>query len=168
DHVGSIRALLARDPETSVVALAAELPNIRREVTYQVAASEVLPHLYRARFARWMCHAIRAGGLGEVAVESVEPVTAGVELELSGQRVVPEWTPGHTPGHAAYLLPSHAVVATGDALITGHAVSTAVGRQLLHPMFHHDVAQATETFVAAADRWSRFTLLPGHGSFSRP
>jgi glyoxylase-like metal-dependent hydrolase (beta-lactamase superfamily II) len=167
DHIGSIRRLLEQDPETSVVALAAELPNIRRQVTYQVGALDVLPHLYHARFGRWMLHAIRAGGLGEVGVEPVEAVTAGAALTLSGQRVVPEWTPGHTPGHAAYLLPEHGAVATGDALVTGHPVSTAAGPQLLHPMYHHDVPGATGTFVEAADRWSRLTLLPGHGPLLR-
>lgn len=163
DHTGTVRALLERWPDARVVAAAAELPNIRREVTWQVGVGQILPHLWKPRFVGWVRHAIAAGGLRDVAIPDPEAWTAGETLTLSGHEVVPELTPGHTPGHSAYRLPEAGAVATGDALVTGHAVLTRQGPQPIHPMFHHDVDLALETFAAGDGRWRELSILPGHG-----
>lgn len=163
DHTGGVRGLLERWPDARVIAAADELPNIRREVTWQVGVGQILPHLWKPRFAAWVRHAIRAGGLRDVAIPDPAAWTAGEPLTLSGHEVVPEPTPGHTPGHSAYRLPAAHAIATGDALVTGHRVLTREGPQPIHPMFHHDVDRALETFARGNARWRGLSILPGHG-----
>lgn len=167
DHTGSINPLLAEHPGAVVLTGSAEVPNVRRDVTYQVTAAAVLPHLIKPRFAKWLRHAIRAGGLQDVAVSAPEGLDADATITLSGHTVRVRATPGHTPGHTAYELPGAHAVATGDALVTGHAVSRTVGPQALHPMFHHDRAGALALAGELAREWSGWTLLPGHGPLLR-
>ncbi|GAA4267548.1 MBL fold metallo-hydrolase [Frondihabitans peucedani] len=167
DHTGGIRELLGDHPGARVVSSEAELPNIRRDVTHQVTAGAILPHLVKPRFARWLRHAIRAGGLTDVAVADPVGLADGQELDLSGHPVRVRVTPGHTPGHTVYELLDAGAVATGDALVTGHAVSTVRGPQSLHPMFHHDRPAALALFHELDREWSGRTLLPGHGPILR-
>ena len=166
-HTGGINPLLADYPGAVVLTGDPERPNVRREVTYQVTAGAVLPHLVKPRFARWLRHAIQAGGLQDVAVPGATGLADGAEFSLSGHTVRARVTPGHTPGHTAYELPSIRAVATGDALVTGHAVSRASGPQALHPTFHHDVAAAVAQAKHLHREWSGQTLLPGHGPLLR-
>lgn len=163
DHTGGVKGLLERWPSARVVAADDELPNIRREVVYQVGVPQILPHLWKPRFVAWVRHAIQAGGLADVAISHPDAWVSGEALTLSGHEVVPQLTPGHTPGHSAYLLPAANAVATGDALVTGHAVSRQHGPQPIHPMFDHDNDLALETFAAINGQWRGLSLLPGHG-----
>ncbi|BDZ48454.1 MBL fold metallo-hydrolase [Frondihabitans sucicola] len=167
DHTGGINPLLAEYPGAIVLTGDDELANVRRDVTYQVTAGAVLPHLVKPRFARWLRHAIQAGGLQDVAVANPTGLADGASFELSGHRVRARTTPGHTPGHTAYELVDERAVASGDALVTGHAVSRATGPQALHPMFHHDRAAALAAAGELAREWADRTLLPGHGPLLR-
>lgn len=167
DHTGGINALLAEHPRVVVFTGEAELPNVRRDVTHQVTAGAVLPHLVKPRFARWLRHAIQAGGLQDVAVAAPTGLADGVPFSLSGHRILPRTTPGHTPGHTAYEFVDVRAVATGDALVTGHAVSRRHGPQALHPMFHHDSPRALALAEELDRGWSDLTLLPGHGPLLR-
>ncbi|MEJ2288243.1 MAG: MBL fold metallo-hydrolase [Deinococcales bacterium] len=47
------------------------------------------------------------------------PLADTQELELGGVRARCLFTPGHTPGHIAFHLPSEGLVLTGDALFRG-------------------------------------------------
>lgn len=165
DHIGSIRALLGTYPDARVYTGEAELPNVRRDEIHQVTVRDIVPHLAKPRFVRWMVHALRAGGLGDVAVRSVE--AAPTELALAGHAVRAVPSIGHTPGHTLYELVDARAVATGDALVTGHAVSRRVGPQSLHPMFHSDVRAASQLAAELAGRYADWTLLPGHGALRR-
>lgn len=167
DHTGGINPLLAEYPDAVVLTGDAEVPNVRRDVTYQVTAGAVLPHLVKPRFARWLRHAIQAGGLQDVAVANPTGLADGASFTLSGHAVHARITPGHTPGHTVYELPELRVVATGDALVTGHAVSRATGPQSLHPMFQHDNAAAVAQAKKLHGDWATWTLLPGHGPLLR-
>jgi len=167
DHTGGINPLLTGSPNAIVLTGDAEVPNVRRDVTYQVTAGAVLPHLIKPRFAGWLRHAIQAGGLQDVAVKKASGLADGAEFTLSGHTLRARITPGHTPGHTAYELPDIRAVATGDALVTGHAVSRATGPQSLHPMFHHDTASAVAQAKKLHREWIDWTLLPGHGALLR-
>lgn len=167
DHIGTINALLERWPGLEVLAAEAELPNIRREVLHQVGVPDILPHLHKRRFARWTLEGIRSGGLNDVGVADPHAVVLDEVVTLSGVRLLPQLTGGHTPGHTSYRFADLDAVATGDALVTGHPTSLRSGPQALHPMFHHDLAAATRTFVAVDDEWGELTLLPGHGPLVR-
>lgn len=163
DHTGGVRALLTEHPGARVIAAAEELPNIRREVLIQVGIRQLLPYLWQPRFAQWARHAIAVGGLGDVAVEAPEAWVAGAGLTLSGHTVVPQLAPGHTPGHSVYLLPDADAIATGDSLVTGHAVLRRRGPQPIHRVFDADRDQALETFSSVNWRRRGLTVLPGHG-----
>ena len=161
DHIGTITALRRRH-RFEVLAAPAEVPNVTREQLHQVGVRDVLPHLYKPRFARWVLHAVRAGGLGDVAVLAVLPLELGVARTFSGHRVVPTTAVGHTPGHTVFALPDDDVLVTGDALVTGHPTSRLDGVQMLHPIFHSDLAEAGRTYGRLVDRRAR-VVLPGHG-----
>jgi glyoxylase-like metal-dependent hydrolase (beta-lactamase superfamily II) len=75
---------------------------------------------------------------------------------------VPVACQGHTSGHNAYLFPDLGIVATGDALVTGHPLSSATGPQLLPSFFSNSQEQS----LAALDVLGALeadVLLPGHG-----
>jgi glyoxylase-like metal-dependent hydrolase (beta-lactamase superfamily II) len=161
DHIGTIGAL-RRARRFDVFAAPAEVPNVTREQLHQVTVGDVLPHLHKPRFARWVLHAVRAGGLGDVAVADVEPLDLGTSRVFSGHRVVPTAAVGHTPGHTVFALPDDDVLITGDALVTGHPTSRLDGVQMLHPIFHTDLAEAGRTYGRLVDHGAR-VVLPGHG-----
>jgi glyoxylase-like metal-dependent hydrolase (beta-lactamase superfamily II) len=161
DHIGTLTALRRRH-EFDVLAAPAEVPNVTREQLHQVTVGDVLPHLYKPRFARWVLHAVRAGGLGDVGVPDVVPLDLGSARTFSGHRVVPTAAVGHTPGHTVYALPDDDVLITGDALVTGHPTSRLDGVQMLHPIFHDDLAEAGRTYGRLVEHRAR-VVLPGHG-----
>jgi glyoxylase-like metal-dependent hydrolase (beta-lactamase superfamily II) len=161
DHIGSINGLLRAHPTARVLAGVDELPNVRREVVQQVTLADLLPHLVKPRFASWAVHAVRAGGLDSVGVAEVEALPS--TLVIAGHDVRPVPTPGHTPGHTLYELPSARAVAIGDALVTAHPVSRRVGLQSLHPVFHHDARAAGAVGATVAQHYAEWTILPGHG-----
>jgi glyoxylase-like metal-dependent hydrolase (beta-lactamase superfamily II) len=69
-------------------------------------------------------------------------------------------TPGHTGGHCSYVVGD--VLISGDALVTGHPVSTRRGPQLLHHVFNHNEADCVRSLAALAMLEAR-VLVPGHG-----
>jgi len=73
-------------------------------------------------------------------------------------KVIP--TPGHTGGHCSYLVDG--VLVSGDALVTGHPVSTHRGPQLLPGLFNHDQAACVRS-LSALGMLDAEVLLPGHG-----
>jgi len=69
-------------------------------------------------------------------------------------------THGHTSGHVAYHLPDVGAVATGDELVTWHAVTRHHGPQTLPAFFGHgDLAAALDVLA----RVDANVILPGHG-----
>jgi glyoxylase-like metal-dependent hydrolase (beta-lactamase superfamily II) len=114
---------------------------------------------------RWARHAIAAGGTADVAAAHAQPLpqtTADGALDLPG-RPVPVFTPGHTSGHTAYLLPDAGAVITGDALVTSHpTTATPHGPQLIASYFQHDEPQARAS-LHAISALPAHLVLPGHG-----
>ena len=159
DHIGSAAFLAGRG--VGVYAHAAELPNVRREITEQVTVADLGWRVLAPRVAPWAVHAIWAGGLSIVAVSSVRPLDAGVLASLPGGLEAVR-TAGHTTGHTAYLCRASGVLAGGDVVISGHAVSPLTGPQLLPAVFHADpggIASAVRTLAGLGAA----LLLPGHG-----
>jgi len=86
-------------------------------------------------------------------------VPDGETLDVPGHPTV-VLTPGHTSGHIC--LTAGEAILTGDALITGHAISRHKGPQLIDAVFHHDVGAARD----ALDRIAALkgtAIVPGHG-----
>lgn len=160
DHIGSAERL-RRDYGTEVLACAEEARHVRRLVLNQVSRDDVIAHTSDPLVRAWMDHAIAAGGLEDVAVATVSELAEG----LPGPGPlgpIPRVVPGHTPGHTTFEIPSAGVLVTGDALVTGHAISTRQGPQMLHPMFHTDLAQARQNLQLLTSIEAH-VLLPGHG-----
>lgn len=160
DHTGSAR-FFSDEFNTPVLSSAGEHRSLLGEEKFQVTVKSALPYLWRPAVIRWALHAVKAGGTAPNDIAAAEIWDTDRLLELPGSPV-PVPTPGHTPGHTAFLLPQAKVLLSGDALVTGHALSKCAGPQMLHPMFHHDRrgAHAALDLLAAVDAT---VVLPGHG-----
>ncbi|MFE6636472.1 MBL fold metallo-hydrolase [Streptomyces tendae] len=164
DHLGSAEYLRAAHG-TPVLLHEAEVPHARRDYLQQVSVGTVLRNAWRPGVLPWMVHVLRTGGTEQHPVTAPAPFPAADALDLPG-RPVPVHTPGHTDGHCVYHLPDAGVVISGDALVSGHALSRTEGPQLLPDLFHHDRAGAVASLdVVAALEGD--VLLPGHGPVHR-
>ncbi|GAA3317348.1 MBL fold metallo-hydrolase [Arthrobacter ramosus] len=159
DHIGNAARISAMG--IPVFASHAELPNIRREVLEQVTVKDLGLRILRPRVGAWAVHAIRSGGLSDVAVPGVVAMTQDILDALPGSpRIIA--TGGHTSGHVSFFVPSAKAVVTGDALVTGHAVSPVCGPQLLPAVFHHRPSE-TLASVEVLRQLGAEMILPGHG-----
>ncbi|MFJ3024573.1 MBL fold metallo-hydrolase [Streptomyces tendae] len=164
DHLGSAEYLRATHG-TPVLMHDAEVPHARRDFLQQVSVGTVLRNAWRPGVLPWMVHVLRTGGTEQHPVTAPAAFPADGALDLPG-RPVPVHTPGHTDGHCVYHLPDAGVVISGDALVSGHALSRTEGPQLLPGLFHHDRAGAVASLdVVAALEGD--VLLPGHGPVHR-
>ncbi|MFD1213538.1 MBL fold metallo-hydrolase [Arthrobacter sp. GCM10027362] len=160
DHTGSA-AWFSGEYGTPVLSSPGEHRHLLGEEKFQVGPGRILVRAWRPRVFAWLVHVLQAGGLQHNSIPA-----AGIwdEARLAGLPGAPVAvpTPGHTPGHTVYRLPAAGAVATGDALVTGHAISPIGGPQMLHPMYHHDVAEAFGALQSLASVPERL-VLPGHG-----
>ncbi|MFD7065073.1 MBL fold metallo-hydrolase [Streptomyces sp. NPDC059906] len=164
DHLGSAEYLRAAHG-TPVLLHEAEVPHARRDFLQQVSVGTVLRNAWRPGVLPWMRHVLRTGGTEQHPVTAPAAFPADGALDLPG-RPVPVHTPGHTDGHCVYHLPDAGVVISGDALVSGHAISRIEGPQLLPDLFHHDRAGAVASLDLIAGL-AGDVLLPGHGPVHR-
>jgi glyoxylase-like metal-dependent hydrolase (beta-lactamase superfamily II) len=168
DHIGSIPRLLDQH-DVPVLTSETEAAHVRREYLQQAGTSDVLLNLWRPRMLPWAVHIMRNGAMKDRGVPSATDfgpmIGTGDTIDVPG-RPMPIPTPGHTSGHTAYLFPAARVLLSGDALVTGHMLSSTVGPQELMGFFHHDVAamDASLGTIAAVDADA---IVPGHGPVYR-
>lgn len=168
DHAGTA-AQFAAAYGCPVLCSAPERPYLLGEDREQVSTARILSRSWQPSVLSWACQALAAGGAGRVAVPGAGTWTddddgAGLAALPGAPVAVP--TPGHTPGHTAFYLPEARAVATGDALVTGHAISRRHGPQLLDAMFSTDDDAARRSLAELA-RLDASLLLPGHGPAAR-
>lgn len=161
DHLGCAQQL-SQNHGAPVFVHPEELAHVRGQVRESVTPARVLANVWRPGALRWISSIRRLGVASPARVDQPQPFPTPGALDCPG-RPVPVPTPGHTSGHSAFHLPQHGVVITGDALVTGHAISRRTGPQSLPKLFHHDRAAATRSLhtLAALDA---DTALPGHGA----
>lgn len=164
DHIGNAARISAMG--IPVFAHQAELPNVRREILEQISVKDLGFRVLRPRVGAWAVHAVRSGGLTDVAVPKVAAMTQGTLDALPGRPQIIA-TGGHTSGHVSFLVPSARAIVTGDALITGHAISPASGPQMLPAVFHHRPAE-TWASLEVLRQLGAETILPGHGPIVTP
>ncbi|MZD59092.1 MBL fold metallo-hydrolase [Streptomyces sp. SID5606] len=164
DHLGSAEYLRAAHG-TPVLLHEAEVPHARRDFLQQVSVGTILRNAWRPGVLPWTVHVLRSGGTERHPVAAPAPFPAPGALDLPG-RPVPVHTPGHTDGHCVFHLPGAGVVVSGDALVSGHAISRIDGPQLLPDLFHHDRARAVDSLDVIAGLDGDL-LLPGHGPLHR-
>lgn len=160
DHIGPLPGLL-KHWDVPVLAHPAEVANLRGEAHDQAGPADVLRNLGRPGMAGWLSMVLRNGGLSHVALPTAAPIETDGPLDIPGR---PELvlTPGHSLGHAAFLLRNAGILVSGDALITGHPLSGTEGPQMLPEFFARDPRRALATLDAFADLPVGL-ILPGHG-----
>ncbi|MCV7088791.1 MBL fold metallo-hydrolase [Mycobacterium interjectum] len=162
DHLGSA-IWFAREHGTPVYCHADEVGHAKREYLEQVSILDVALRIWRPRWAVWGAHVVRNGGLIRDGIPSTRPLTAEVAAGLPGNPTAIA-TPGHTGGHCSYVVDG--VLASGDALITGHPLLRRGGPQLLPAVFSHDQQNCLRSLGALA-LLNTEVLLPGHGDVWR-
>ncbi len=95
-------------------------------------------------------------GLGpDESYDAANTVAGGETLELAGMRIDVLFTPGHSPGHVTYSIPSEQAVFSGDVLFEG-----SIGRTDLPGGDH---ATLMRTLAGLVDQLPDETIVyPGH------
>lgn len=162
DHLGSA-IWLAKTHGTPVYCHPDEVGHAQREYLEQASPLAVAAHLWHPRWARWSAHVVRSGGLSREGIPTAQPLTAEIAATLPGHPMaIP--TPGHTGGHCSYVVDG--VLASGDALITGHPLVADRGPQLLPALFSHHQDACVRSLNALA-LLETDLLAPGHGDLWR-
>lgn len=158
DHLGGLVTLQERygfdvylDP--------VEVAHAKREYLQQAGPADIAPIAYKPRVLRWLAQVAPLGVLSRKGLPAAQPFPDS--LDLPG-RPVPVAAHGHTDGHSAYLVADGAALVSGDALVSGHPISSIAGPQCISNAFQHDVPTARRT-VEAFTALDATTLLPGHG-----
>ncbi len=139
DHLGSA-IWFAKTHGTPVYCHPDEVGHARRQYLQQASPLDVALRICRPRWALWAAHVVRNGGLVREGIRSAQPLTAKAVGRLPGRPMaIP--TPGHTGGHCSYLVDG--VLASGDALVTGHPLLARSGPQLLPALFSQIRATAS-------------------------
>ncbi|MCG8917706.1 MBL fold metallo-hydrolase [Actinokineospora sp. PR83] len=160
DHMGALNHLHERYG-TPAFTDAAEVTHARGGHLEQATPLDLIVRAWRPSVLAWSCRIVRAGATRHLRVPHAQPFPTDGPLDLPG-RPVPVACHGHTSGHSAYHLPDSGVVATGDALVTGHPTAQRPGPQLLPPFF----TRAPEHALTALDVLGELPadiLVPGHG-----
>ncbi|KAA8970058.1 MBL fold metallo-hydrolase [Mycobacterium sp.] len=162
DHFGSA-IWFAKTHGTPVYCHADEVGHAKREYLEQVSPLDVALRIWRPRWAAWAAHVVRKGGLSRDGIPSAQPLTPDIAARLPGRPMaIP--TPGHTGGHCSYLVDG--VLASGDALVTGHPLLARGGPQLLPALFSHSQEDCVRS-LAALTLLDTEVLAPGHGDLWR-
>jgi glyoxylase-like metal-dependent hydrolase (beta-lactamase superfamily II) len=160
-HVDHIGGLPWSGIESPAFTSATEVAHAKRDFLEQASERDVLLRAWKPRVLLWSLQIVAAGATRDADLPDIKSCRMGRKLDLPGSPV-PVATPGHTSGHTAYHFKKAGVVATGDALITGHPISGRRGPQPTADFFAHDAAAANTSLDAIA-KLDADTILPGHG-----
>lgn len=158
DHFGTA-IWFAKTHGTPVFCHAGEVGHAHREYLEQVSTIDLAAKAWLPRYLTWSLAIARAGALTREGIPTARALTEEVAAALPGTpTAIP--TPGHTGGHCSFVVDG--VLISGDALVTGHPVSTHRGPQLLPDLFNHDQAACVRS-LSALGMLDTEVLLPGHG-----
>jgi len=158
DHLGSA-IWFANEHGTPVYCHADEVGHAKREYLEQASILDVTLRIWRPPWAVWGVHVVRSGGLIRDGIPTAQALTGETAAGLPGRPMAIS-TPGHTSGHCSYVVDG--VLASGDALITGHPLLRHSGPQLLPTVFSHSQRNCLRSLNALA-LLDTDVLLPGHG-----
>ncbi|WP_460748089.1 MBL fold metallo-hydrolase [Myceligenerans cantabricum] len=163
DHIGGTHHF-RREYGTPVHMSARDAAHAASGELEQATGLDIVRRLGSPGVARWTADVVRAGALRRRPLPGAIPLPdddgSWEPLDLPGAPV-PVATPGHTSGSTSYMLPG-GLLATGDALITGHAHSRLTGPQVPPRYLDHDPA-ATDASLAVLAGLDADVVLPGHG-----
>jgi glyoxylase-like metal-dependent hydrolase (beta-lactamase superfamily II) len=158
DHFGTA-IWFAKNHGIAVYCHANEVGHAKREYLEQVSPLDLARNIWRPDWAVWMARIARIGALTSEGIPTAQALTGDVAATLPG-KPMPIPTPGHTSGHCSFIVDR--VLASGDALITGHPVCRHDGPQLLPSVFNHNQDDC-ERSLAALALLETEVLVPGHG-----
>lgn len=162
DHFGSA-IWFAKTHGTPVYCHADEVGHAKREYLEQLSPLDVATQIWQPRWLPWSVAIIRKGALTRDGIPIAQALTQDIAAGLPGApTVIP--SPGHTGGHCSFVVDG--VLVSGDALVTGHPISTRTGPQLLPRLFNHDQEGCVRSLSALAVLDTE-VLLPGHGQVWR-
>ncbi len=128
----------------------------RGKKTFDESLLSELPHPGTYRLF-W--HFGRNGGARPPVLDGTRPVADGDTLEVPGHpRVI--HTPGHTPGHVAYLFADRGALFVGDLLCTWHPTRGRRGPQI---MAFNVSTPGSYASLGAIEGLDAALVLPGHG-----
>jgi len=158
DHIGF--AAEAHTTGTEVRASEVEAPMATGQEPVHAIKIPQLP-LYKLGTWKFLIALIKVGVMKAPIVDSVVTFKENELLDLpGGPRAI--YTPGHTEGHASFLLEDRKILFTGDALATRDLFSNRTGPELMPDAFHTDPAQARASLDILAGL-DATVILPGHG-----
>jgi glyoxylase-like metal-dependent hydrolase (beta-lactamase superfamily II) len=161
DHTGLTTALRAAGAR--VLIHSEDEPKLRRPGPKSGDASpiKVLGQAWRPALWRFFGGMMRAGGAKPSKIDDAQTFTHGDVLDVPGSpRVIA--TPGHTPGHCAFLFESRGVLFVGDELCTWNPLTGRLGAQVMPTVFNTSTDQCFES-LAALEGLHAELVLPGHG-----
>lgn len=123
--------------------------------------ANVVRELWRPQAWRTLAHMARGGGGRPTKLEGPELVTDGDVLDVPGCPRVAH-TPGHTPGHCAFVFADRGALIVGDAVCTFNPLSGRRGPQALPRALNVSTAEALASLGRLAEQDAKVTL-PGHG-----
>nr|WP_315269203.1 MBL fold metallo-hydrolase [Microbacterium lemovicicum] len=161
DHVGLCRRLRLDHGVVSHVH-----PSDRRLVQHPYRYEHERPRwAYPVRFPRAIPLLVRltaAGALTVKGTEAQDDVRPGEALDVPSG-LVPIFSPGHTDGHCAYLLPERGILLSGDALVTVDPYTGRAGPRMVARAATADVAENVHSLRRLAQTDASL-VLPGHGA----
>lgn len=158
DHIGSVNHVAERSG-AAVYTDATEVRHAHREYLEQASPADIAANLWRPGVLPWLLRVGRKGVIKDVTLPGAAPFPNAGALDVPG-RPVPVPTRGHTSGHTSYHLPGVGAVATGDELVTAHAVLRERGPQILPAYFNANDPLPAIARLADLDA---DLILPGHG-----
>jgi glyoxylase-like metal-dependent hydrolase (beta-lactamase superfamily II) len=102
-----------------------------------------------------------AGALRVRGFDDLRSIRPDEVLDVPGRPQV-VFSPGHTFGHCALLLPERGVLFSGDALVTFDPYTTERGPRVVAAAATADTAEALRS-LARLDETDAATVMPGHG-----
>lgn len=158
DHIGF--AAEAQSSGTEVRASEVEAPIATGQEPVRAIKIPQLP-LHKLGTWKFLIALIKVGVMKAPSVKSVVTFKENELLDLpGGPRAI--YTPGHTVGHASFLLEDRKILFTGDAIATRDLFSEGTGPQFMPDAFHTDPAQARASLDILAGL-DATVVLPGHG-----
>jgi glyoxylase-like metal-dependent hydrolase (beta-lactamase superfamily II) len=121
----------------------------------------VIPELWRPSLWRTILGMVQAQAFKMAKVTYADTFGDGDTLDVPGRpRVVS--TPGHTPGHSAFVFDTPAAVFVGDAMCTLNPITHRRGPQLMPRALNESNEQARSS-LDALDGIEADVMLFGHG-----
>jgi glyoxylase-like metal-dependent hydrolase (beta-lactamase superfamily II) len=162
DHTGVAAAL--RDAGATVFVHGYDQPTLESPgpKTGDARPVEFMRNLWHPTFLRTVIVFTRGGAARPRKFEGPELIADGDVLDVPGKpRVI--HTPGHTPGHCAFLFEDRGALFTGDEVATWNIVTGRRGPQLMPHGTNVSDVEVRSSLDRLAPLQGVKVALPGHG-----